>query len=112
MIDSISVNAVGTRNNRPRLVTAVWLCLFVVVTVTAITLRVSNREVASRSPDEQVYMQHYATHVAGSGIEGGRVLVQEYKNTTGINVCGFIRRPFGSVSSTLSLRKAIIVSCR
>ena len=77
MIDSISVNDIGTRNDRPRLVKAVWLCLFVVVTVTAITLRLSNREVASRSPDEEVYI-HYATQVAGSGIQGGRALVQEY----------------------------------
>ena len=77
MIDSISVNDVGTRNNRPRLVTAFWLCLFVVVTITAITLRLSNREVASRSPDEEVYI-HYATRVAGSGIEGGRGLVESY----------------------------------
>ena len=81
MIDSISVNDVGTRNNRPRLVTAVWLGLFVVVTMTAITLRLSNREVASRSPDEEVYMYH-ATRVAGSGIEGGRSLVQEYNRDT------------------------------
>ena len=77
MIDSISVNDASTRNNRSRLVTAVWPCLFVVVTVTAITLRLSNREVASRSPDEEVYM-HYATRVADSGIEGGRALVQLY----------------------------------
>jgi hypothetical protein len=79
MIDSISVNDVGTRNNRPRLVTAVWLCLFVVVTITAITLRLSNREVASRTPDEKVYI-HYATHVAGSGIEGSRALVDSYNS--------------------------------
>ena len=77
MIDSISVNDAGTRNDRPRLVTAVWLALFVVVSLTAITLRLSNREVASRSPDEEVYIQ-YVTHVAGSGIEGGRALVQKY----------------------------------
>ena len=77
MIDSISVNGVGTQNNRLRLVTAVWLCLFVVVSTTAIALRLSNREVASRSPDEEVYI-HYATRVAGSGIEGGRELVKSY----------------------------------
>src|SRR6476660_6914127 len=77
MIDSISVNDVGTRNNRPRLVTAFWLCLFVVVTIAAITLRLSNREVASRSPDEEVYI-YYATRVAGSGIEGSRALVESY----------------------------------
>ena len=81
MIDSISINDVRTRNNRPRLATAVWVCLFVVVTVTAITLRLSNREVASRSPDEEVYI-HYATRVAGSGIEGSRALVESY-NTDG-----------------------------
>jgi len=77
MIDSISVNDAGTRNDRPRLVTAVWLALFVVVSLTAITLRLSNREVASRSPDEEIYI-HYATQIAGSGIEGGRALVQKY----------------------------------
>ena len=77
MNDSISVNDVGTRNNRPRLVTAVWLCLFVVVTIMAITLRLSNREVVERTPDEKFYIQ-YATYVAGSGIEGGRALVQKY----------------------------------
>src|SRR5258708_36207481 len=77
MIDSISVNDVGTQNNRPRLVTTVWLGLFVVVTITAIILRLSNPEVASRSPDEEVYM-HYATRVADSGIEGGRGVVESY----------------------------------
>lgn len=77
MIDSVSVDDIGTRNNRPRLVTIVWLCLFFVVTITAITLRLCNREVAARSPDEEVYM-HYATRVAGSGIEGGRALVEGY----------------------------------
>jgi hypothetical protein len=77
MIDSITVSDFGRRNNRPTLVTAFWLCLFIVVTITAITLRLSNRVVASRSPDEEVYI-HYATRVAGSGIEGGRALVQEY----------------------------------
>src|SRR6266850_7055283 len=77
MIDSISVNDAGTRNNRSRLVTAVWPCLFVVVTITAITLRLSNREVASRGPDEEVYI-YYAKRVAGSGIEGSRALVESY----------------------------------
>jgi hypothetical protein len=63
MIHSISVNDVGTRNNRPRLVTAAWLCLFVIVTITAITLRLSNPDAAFRSPDEEVYI-HYATRLA------------------------------------------------
>lgn len=99
MIDSISVNDIGTRNNRPRLVTTVWLCLFVVVTITAITLRLSNRGVASRSPDEEVYM-YYATRVAGSGIEGGRGLVESYNRDLRQWI---IPRPFASVISTLSL---------
>ena len=77
MIDSISVNDAGTRNDRARVLTVVWLGLLIVVTITAITLRLSNREVEFRSPDEEIYI-HYVTHVAGSGIEGGRTLVQEY----------------------------------
>jgi hypothetical protein len=77
MIDSITVSDVGTGNNRPTLVTAVWVCLFVVVIMTAIALRLSNRGVVERTPDENVYI-HYATYVAGSGIEGGRALVRSY----------------------------------
>jgi len=77
MIDSISVNDLGTRNNRPRLVTAFWLCLFVVVTIAAIILRLSNRTVVELSPDEKIYI-NYATRVAGSGIEGSRALVESY----------------------------------
>lgn len=77
MIDSITVSDFYRRNNRPTLVTAVWVCLFVVVSITAIGLRLSNRTVVERSPDEKIYI-NYATRIAGSGIEGGRALVQIY----------------------------------
>jgi hypothetical protein len=77
MINSITVSDIGTRNNRPTLVTTVWVCLFAVITITAIAVRLSNRGVVERTPDEKIYI-HYATYVAGSGIEGGRALVEIY----------------------------------
>ncbi|PZR72977.1 MAG: hypothetical protein DLM73_11765 [Chthoniobacterales bacterium] len=77
MIDSISVSAAGPRISRPTLVTVVWLCLFALVSIGAIALRLGNREVAWRTPDERVYMD-YAKQVARSGIQGVRALVESY----------------------------------
>jgi hypothetical protein len=81
VIDSISATAVGARDNHPTLVTAVWLCLFIVVSITAIALRLGNREVAQRTPDEKFYMD-YATQVADSGIQGARALLDRYNRDT------------------------------
>jgi hypothetical protein len=59
----------------------VWLCLFIVVSITAIALRLGNREVAQRTPDEKFYMD-YATQVADSGIQGARALLDRYNRDT------------------------------
>ncbi len=77
MIDSISAPAAGPRIGRPTLVTAAWLCLLVLVSIAAIALRLANREVAWRTPDERVYMD-YATRVAHSGSQETRALVESY----------------------------------
>lgn len=70
-------NAIITRKSNQSPVTTLWLCLFVIICITAIALRLSNREVVDRTPDEEVYI-HYATYIAGCEIEGGRALVQSY----------------------------------
>jgi hypothetical protein len=75
----VLANAISARKSNPSLITTLWLCLFVIISITAIALRLSNREMVERTPDEKVYM-HYATYIAGSGIEGGRALVQSYNS--------------------------------
>ena len=55
----------------------VWLCLFIIVLVAAIYLRLPSRNVAWRGPDERVYMA-YSTEIAESGVRAIPALVDDY----------------------------------
>ena len=75
-----SVILPGARDTKRASTTVVWLCLFAIVASGAIYFRLASRDVASRSPDERVYMA-YATEVAHSGLGAFRALVNDYNRT-------------------------------
>lgn len=70
----------GARDNKRAWTTVVWLCLFGIVASGAIYFRLASQDVASRSPDERVYMA-YAAEVAHSGLGAFRALVDDYNGT-------------------------------
>jgi tetratricopeptide (TPR) repeat protein len=75
-----SVIPANARDTRTGSTTVVWLCLFVVVLGAAIYFRLASQDVATRGPDERVYMA-YATEVAQFGVGAVPALVDDYNRS-------------------------------